>query len=53
MDGAILDMILHGEMATLVAERLRASGLHCVILSGYDAGAIPDTLQTWPRLKSP
>ena len=53
LDGAVLDMNLRGEHAFALAERLRAAQVPLVIVSGYSAEALPDSLAAIPRLEKP
>lgn len=53
LDAAIIDINLHGEMATGLAERLRQQDLPCLIVSGYSEEALPESLRGLPRLEKP
>jgi DNA-binding NtrC family response regulator len=53
VDGAILDLNLHGEMAFPLAKELHQRGLPCVIMSGYSPEALPPDLQQVPSLEKP
>lgn len=53
MDGAVLDMNLHGEMAFELASRIAAAKLPCVIVSGYSEQALPPALAGLRRLEKP
>lgn len=53
VDAAILDLNLHGEMAFEFVERLAATKLPCLIISGYAADAVPEALSRVPRLEKP
>lgn len=53
VDGAVLDMNLHGDMAFELAERVAAAGLPCVIVSGYSEQALPPALAGLARLEKP
>src|SRR5689334_20857606 len=53
VDAAIIDLNLHGEMASEFAERLAASNLPCLIVSGYAHDGLPDTMSTIPRIERP
>lgn len=52
-DAAILDLNLHGETASDFIERLSASDVHCLIVSGYGADAVPQSIVEVPRLEKP
>ena len=53
LDAAILDLNLRGEMASDFAERLAATELPCVIVSGYGGEGLPEALARLPRLEKP
>lgn len=53
VDAAILDLNLHGEMASDFVERLAATELPCLIISGYAADAVPQSVSHVPRLEKP
>ena len=52
-DAAILDLNLRGEMASEFAERLAATGLPCVIVSGYGEDGLTESLTRIRRLEKP
>jgi DNA-binding NtrC family response regulator len=53
-DAALLDIDLHGERVTPVAEAVLQRGLPVLFLSGYgDASMLPAHLQALPRLEKP
>jgi CheY-like chemotaxis protein len=54
-EAAVLDLNLHGERTTAVAEALRARRVPFVIVTGYGAEYIPDekVLRQAPRLGKP
>jgi len=51
-DAAILDLNLRGTMTSGLVERLSAERLPCLVVSGYGAEALPDTI-TVPHLEKP
>ena len=53
IDAAILDLNLHGDMAVEFVEQLSASGLPCVIVSGYGSGSLPESLRAIPSIEKP
>lgn len=53
VDAAILDLNLHGNMASGFVERLVATGLPCLIVSGYSEDAMPAAVEGVPRLEKP
>jgi CheY-like chemotaxis protein len=54
LDGAILDIDLHGEMSFAVAEALRARNVPFVFVTGYaDRGIVPMAFRSAPRLDKP
>ena len=53
LDAAILDLNLRGEMASDFAERLAATELPCVIVSGYGEDGLPESLTRIRRLEKP
>lgn len=54
-EAAILDLTLHGERTTAVAEALTARRVPFVVMTGYGAEHVPDetVLQQAPRLGKP
>lgn len=53
-DAALLDIDLHGERVTAVADAVLERGIPVIFLSGYgDANMLPAHLQTLPRLEKP
>jgi DNA-binding response OmpR family regulator len=53
-DIALLDIDLHGERVTAVADAVRAQDKPVIFLSGYgDASMLPPHLQRLPRLEKP
>lgn len=53
IDAAIVDLNLHGEMASEFAERLASANLPCLIVSGYAHDGLPETVSTIPRIEKP
>lgn len=53
LDGAILDLNVHGEMASDFVQRLAAARLPCLIVSGYGEDALPESVSHLPRLEKP
>jgi DNA-binding NtrC family response regulator len=53
VDAAILDLNLRGEMAGDFAQRLAATRLPCVIVSGYGPDAIPASVKKVRHLEKP
>jgi DNA-binding NtrC family response regulator len=52
LDAAILDLNLHGEMASDFVERIAAS-LPCLIVSGYGNDAVAERIRHLPRVEKP
>ena len=53
VDAAIVDFNLRGEMAEKFIERLAATRLPCLIVSGYGSDALPESVGDVPRLEKP
>ena len=53
LDGAVLDINLHGEMAYAVADALLARGVPFVFATGYDEGSIPPRFAHATRCEKP
>lgn len=54
LDGAILDINLHGELSFAIADVLRARGVPFMFVTGYgDGGVVPGPLRSVPRLDKP
>lgn len=53
VDAAIIDLNLHGQMASDFAERLAATNLPCLIVSGYAHDGLPRTVSSIPRIEKP
>lgn len=54
LDGAILDINLHGEMSFAVAEVLHSRGVPFVFVTGYeDRSIVPMAFRSAPRLEKP
>jgi len=53
LDGAVLDMNLHGEMVFPVADALTARGVPFVFVTGYESSAIPPRYAHVVRCQKP
>jgi CheY-like chemotaxis protein len=53
LDGAVLDINLHGVRVYPVAEALAARGVPFVFTTGYDAMAVPESFSGVPRWEKP
>jgi CheY-like chemotaxis protein len=54
LDGAILDINLHGEMSFPIAEVLRRRGVPFIFVTGYeDRSIVPMAFRSAPRLDKP
>ncbi|WP_347302983.1 response regulator [Croceibacterium sp. TMG7-5b_MA50] len=53
LDAAVLDVNLDYEQSFPVADRLRERGIPFLLLTGYDAWALPESYQDAPRLAKP
>jgi CheY-like chemotaxis protein len=53
LDGAVLDVNLHGQRVYPVAEALAGCGVPFLFTTGYDAEAIPDLYSKVPRCEKP
>jgi CheY-like chemotaxis protein len=54
LDGAVLDINLHGEMSFAIAEVLSARGVPFVFVTGYeDRSIVPMAYRSAPRLDKP
>jgi CheY-like chemotaxis protein len=53
LDGAILDVNLHGEMAFPIADALAARGIPFVFMTGYDARMMPARFASVKRCEKP
>ena len=53
LDAAILDLNLRGKMASEFIERLSATDLPCLIVSGYGDDALPDSVRNVSRVEKP
>jgi len=54
LDGAVLDINLHGDLSFAIAEVLRARGVPFVFVTGYeDRGIVPLAYRSAPRLDKP
>lgn len=53
LDGALLDVNLHGRVAWPIVDALLKRGVPVVITTGYDDGAIPPAYTSLPRCEKP
>lgn len=54
LDGAVLDINLHGEMSFAIAEVLHARGVPFIFVTGYeDRSIVPMAYRSAPRLDKP
>jgi len=53
LDGALLDLNLHGAMAFPVADKLCERGVPFVFATGYDGSVIPERYREVPRCRKP
>lgn len=54
LDGAVLDINLHGEMSFAIAEVLRTRGVPFIFVTGYeDRSIVPMAYRSAPRLDKP
>jgi DNA-binding LytR/AlgR family response regulator len=53
LDGAVLDLNLHGEMAFPVADALMERNVHLVFATGYDRAMIPARFASIRRCEKP
>ena len=53
IDGAVLDINLHGSTSYPIADALLARGVRLVFTTGYDADAMGDAYQGCPRCQKP
>jgi DNA-binding response OmpR family regulator len=53
LDGALLDINLHGELCFPVADVLVDRGIPIAFLTGYGESAVPASYNTAPRLSKP
>lgn len=54
LDGAVLDINLHGEMSFAIAEVLRVRGVPFIFVTGYeDRSIVPMAYRSAPRLDKP
>jgi CheY-like chemotaxis protein len=53
IDGAVLDVNLHGVRVYPVADALAARGMPFVFLTGYDVTALPEAFRGVPRCEKP
>jgi DNA-binding NtrC family response regulator len=53
LDAAILDVNIHGALASGFIERLASGKLPCLIVSGYGGDALPEAISGIPRIEKP
>ncbi len=53
LDGAVIDLNLHGAETTAILERLAARNVRFVIVTGYDTGGLAAEFTAAPRLVKP
>ena len=53
IDGAVLDINLHGQMVFPLADALRARGVPFVFATGYGQASIPGGYENVPRWEKP
>lgn len=53
LDGALLDVNLNGEAIYPVVDELQARGVPLIFVTGYSAGALPETYRRLPRVAKP
>lgn len=53
IDGAVLDINLHGEMIYPVIDSLRSKGVRIVLMTGYDENAVAPSYADVPCLQKP
>lgn len=53
MDGALLDINVHGEMVYPLADRLRTQGVPFTFVSAYSAVSIPAIFRSYPLVQKP
>jgi CheY-like chemotaxis protein len=53
LDGAVLDINLHGVRVYPVADALAARGVPFIFATGYDVTAIPEAFRGVPRCEKP
>ncbi len=53
LDAAVLDVTIRGGFVYAVADQLLARGVPFVLASGYGGWALPESLQSRPRLTKP
>jgi CheY-like chemotaxis protein len=53
IDGALLDVNLHGDSIWPVVDTLLARGIPVLLVTGYDASAIPQAYVQLPRREKP
>jgi CheY-like chemotaxis protein len=53
LDGAVLDINLHGKRSYPIADALAARSVGFVFATGYDAGVIEGKYRSYPRCEKP
>jgi len=53
IDGAVLDLNLHGELAYPVADALSLRGIPILLATGYGENLLPETLRSFARFQKP
>jgi len=53
LDGALLDLNLHGSMSFPIADKLRERDVPFVFATGYDDSVIPENYREVPRCRKP
>jgi two-component SAPR family response regulator len=53
LDGAVLDVNLHGQASYPIADALIERGIRFVFTTGYDVGALNESYRAYPRCEKP
>ena len=53
LDGAVLDVMLHGQTSYPIADRLLANGVRFVFVTGYSERALDAAYRDYPRCQKP
>lgn len=53
LDVAVLDVNLAGEASYPIAEKLRDADVPCLLVTGYDGWAIPESFRQTPKVAKP
>jgi DNA-binding response OmpR family regulator len=53
LDGAVLDVMLHGQTSYPIADSLLASGVKFVFVTGYNERALDVAYRNYPRCQKP